>query len=61
MGKRLVVKRVGGSLVTWMDRICERKRGEPWWKTCTGSCSTAGTALPGEKLGGAKEMLFWWI
>ena len=54
MGK-LVPRSVGGSLVTWMERICERKRGEPWWNTCTGS-------FLAEKLGtGAKEMLFWWI
>ena len=50
---RRVPRRSGGSLVTSMERICERKRGEPWWNTCTGS-----TFLP-EKLGrGPKEMLF---
>ena len=54
----------GGSLVTEMERICERKSGEPWWSTCTGS-STWGTFLAENREGSIpfvpKEMLFWWI
>ena len=41
--------RVGGWLVTSMFRISERKSGEPWWNTCTGSTFS--------RLG-ANEMLF---
>ena len=44
-----VLRRVGGWLVTSIFRISERKSGEPWWNTCTGSTFTRV---------GANEMLF---
>ena len=44
-----VLRREGGWLVTSIVRISERKSGEPWWNTCTGSTFT--------RLG-ANEMLF---